>query len=82
MGRLRAAVVAGCFVAFMLAAPSARAAFPGWRFTPATEHCTPDDVSSTLFQLLGINPQQELQTASGRPIQLFREGRVVEKLLA
>jgi uncharacterized protein (DUF1501 family) len=49
---------------------------------PATEACTPDDVSATLFRCLGIDPHTELQTSSGRPIQLFREGKVVEKLLA
>jgi hypothetical protein len=49
---------------------------------PATEACTPDDVSATLFHCLGINPQQELMTSTGRPIQLFREGKVITKLLA
>lgn len=49
---------------------------------PATEPCTPDDVSATIFHTLGINPHHELMTPTGRPIQLFREGRVVEKLLA
>ena len=49
---------------------------------PATEACTPDDVSATLFQCLGIDPHMELQTSTGRPVQLFREGRVIEKLLA
>jgi uncharacterized protein (DUF1501 family) len=49
---------------------------------PASEACTPDDVSSTIVHALGINPQQELMTPTGRPIQLFREGRIVEKLLA
>ncbi|MCE9534305.1 MAG: DUF1501 domain-containing protein [Planctomycetes bacterium] len=49
---------------------------------PATDPCTPDDLSSTLFQLLGVNPHQELQTPTGRPVQLFREGKVIEKLLA
>ncbi len=49
---------------------------------PATEPCTPDDVSSTIFHSLGIDPHTELQTSSGRPIQLFREGKVIEKLLA
>lgn len=49
---------------------------------PATEPCTPDDLSATIFHCLGIDPHRELTTASGRPIQLFREGRVVEKLLA
>jgi hypothetical protein len=49
---------------------------------PTTEPCTPDDVSSTIFHCLGIDPHTELQTSTGRPIQLFREGHVVEKLLA
>jgi uncharacterized protein (DUF1501 family) len=49
---------------------------------PATDSCTPDDVAATLFQRLGIDPHQELTTPTGRPVQLFREGRVIEKLLA
>jgi uncharacterized protein (DUF1501 family) len=49
---------------------------------PATEPCTPDDVASTIFGQLGISHQHELMTQTGRPMQLFREGRVVEKLLA
>ncbi len=49
---------------------------------PATDPCTPDDLAATIFHRLGIDPYQELMTASGRPMQLFREGRVVEKLLA
>jgi hypothetical protein len=48
---------------------------------PASEACTPDDVSATIFHCLGIDPHKELQTPTGRPIQLFREGKVVEKLL-
>jgi hypothetical protein len=49
---------------------------------PATDPCTPDDVAATLFHCLGIDPHTELTTSTGRPIQLFREGRVIEKLLA
>jgi hypothetical protein len=49
---------------------------------PATEPCTPDDISATLFHCLGIDPHTELMTPTGRPVQLFREGRVIEKLLA
>jgi hypothetical protein len=49
---------------------------------PATDPCTPDDVSATLFQLLGIDPHTELMTPTGRPIQLFREGKVINGLLA
>jgi hypothetical protein len=49
---------------------------------PATEPCTPDDVSATIFHCLGIDPHTELTTSTGRPIQLFREGRVIQKVLA
>ncbi|MCI0463460.1 MAG: DUF1501 domain-containing protein [Gemmataceae bacterium] len=49
---------------------------------PSTEPCTPDDVASTLFHNLGIDPHQELQTPTGRPVQLFREGRVINRVLA
>ena len=48
---------------------------------PATDPCTPDDVASTVFQQLGIDPHQELQTPTGRPVQLFREGRVIPRLI-
>jgi hypothetical protein len=48
---------------------------------PATEPCTPDDVCSTIFNQLGIDPHQELQTPTGRPVQLFREGRVIPRLV-
>lgn len=48
---------------------------------PAVDPVTPDDIASTIFQQLGIDPKQELMTSTGRPIQLFREGRIVEKLL-
>jgi uncharacterized protein (DUF1501 family) len=48
---------------------------------PATEPCTPDDVCSTIFTQLGIDPHTELQTSTGRPIQLFREGRAIPRLI-
>jgi uncharacterized protein (DUF1501 family) len=49
---------------------------------PHNEPCTPDDVAATIFQQLGLNPHQELATNSGRKIQLFREGKVISKVLA
>jgi hypothetical protein len=49
---------------------------------PATEPCTPDDVSATLFHCLGIDPHLELMTPTGRPVQLFREGKVIDRVLA
>jgi hypothetical protein len=48
---------------------------------PATDPVTPDDVSATIFSRLGIDPYTELQSPTGRPIQLYREGKVVEKLI-
>jgi hypothetical protein len=54
----------------------------GQGMAPATEPCTPDDVSATIMHCLGIDPHQELKTGTGRPIQLFREGTVIAKLLA
>jgi hypothetical protein len=49
---------------------------------PATDPCTPDDIGSTIFHNLGIEAGTELQTPTGRPMQLFREGKVVEKIVA
>jgi hypothetical protein len=48
---------------------------------PATEPCTPDDVAATIFHQLGISAHQELQTPTGRPMQLFRDGRVLQSLI-
>ncbi len=47
---------------------------------PETDHCSPDDVSATLFQQLGLDPHLELQTSTGRPIQLFRESKPIAAL--
>jgi uncharacterized protein (DUF1501 family) len=48
---------------------------------PALDPCTPDDIAATMFQCMGIDPQHELMTPTGRPIQLFREGRVIDRIL-
>ena len=34
---------------------------------PASDACTPDDVSATLFHCLGVDPHQELTTAADGP---------------
>jgi hypothetical protein len=49
---------------------------------PATDPVTPDDIGATVFTQLGVRHVTELQTPTGRPVQLFREGKVVEKLIA
>jgi hypothetical protein len=48
---------------------------------PATDPCTPDDLAATIFHNLGIDPLTELQTPTGRPIQLFRDGKIVQRIL-
>jgi uncharacterized protein (DUF1501 family) len=49
---------------------------------PSVDPVTPDDLAATIFKQLGVNPDTELQTPTGRPVQLFREGKVVEKMIA
>ena len=49
---------------------------------PNVDPCTPDDLGATIFHQLGLPHTTELQSPTGRPIQLFREGKVVEKLIA
>jgi len=48
---------------------------------PASDPCSPDDVSATIFRALGIAPNHAVQTTTGRPIAIFRDGNVIEKLL-
>lgn len=48
---------------------------------PATDAVVPDDISATIFHQLGLAPTTELQSPTGRPIAMFREGKVVDKLI-
>jgi len=49
---------------------------------PAADAVTPDDIGATIFGQLGIPHTTEMQTPTGRPVQLFREGKVIEKIIA
>lgn len=49
---------------------------------PDAAPCSPDDVSATIFQALGISPRHEVTTPSGRPVAIFREGEVLKQLLS
>jgi hypothetical protein len=53
----------------------------GQGMAPATAPCSPDDVSATIFQQLGIGPRHQVKTISGRPVAIFREGKVIEPLV-
>jgi hypothetical protein len=47
---------------------------------PDADPCSPDDLSATIFHQLGVNPDHELTTASGRPVAIFREAKVIDQL--
>ncbi len=49
--------------------------------TPARDPVRPDDLSATMFRLLGIDSAAEIRDRSGRPL-LASEGRPVEGILA
>jgi hypothetical protein len=49
---------------------------------PTEDPCSPDDLGSTIFHCLGIEPSHEITTGAGRPIMTFRQGKVLEGLLA
>jgi len=49
---------------------------------PNLDPCTPDDIGATIFSQLGFKPDLELQTPTGRPMQIFREGKIIEKVLS
>jgi uncharacterized protein (DUF1501 family) len=43
---------------------------------------TPDDLAASIYHALGIDPQLEYYTRTGRPVRLVPEGRVIEELFA
>ena len=47
----------------------------GW--APARDACSPDDLAATLFDRLGFGPRHEVGTPGGRPVPIFREGKVL-----
>jgi uncharacterized protein (DUF1501 family) len=48
---------------------------------PASGAVLPDDLSATLFALLGIDPQTEMRDGLGRPFPISR-GRVIHEIIA
>jgi hypothetical protein len=53
----------------------------GQGMAPAAAPCSPDDVSATIFEHLGIGPDHQVMTTTGRPVAIFREGKVIGPLL-
>jgi hypothetical protein len=42
--------------------------------------CTPEDVAASALRALGIDHHKEYHTATGRPVQIVRDGRVIRGL--
>jgi Protein of unknown function (DUF1501) len=49
---------------------------------PANDLISPSDVAASFYHNLGIDPKQEFQTETGRPITLVRDGNVIPQLFA
>jgi hypothetical protein len=52
----------------------------GQGMAPNQDPCAPDDVSATIFGHLGFGPRHEVRTVAGRPMALFRAGKVIGPL--
>ena len=48
---------------------------------PKDQAITPDDVASTFYTALGINPHKEYNTPSGRPVMVVRNGTPIKELI-
>ena len=49
---------------------------------PKDNAITPDDIAATFYTALGIDPQKEYKTPSGRPVMITRYGTAIKELLA
>jgi hypothetical protein len=48
---------------------------------PETPVIGPEDLSATMFSLMGINPEDEFYTPEGRPVKIANNGKVIRELL-
>ena len=49
--------------------------------SPLDQPVTPRDLAATIYTLLGLDPQQILNTPDGRPIPLTQDGQPIAQLL-
>lgn len=47
---------------------------------PTERPVSPADVAHSIYKLLGLDPDKELPTTSGRPVQIVRDGRFIREL--
>ena len=48
---------------------------------PASDPHGPEDLSATLFTVLGVDPKEEFYTPEGRPVAVANGGRVMRELM-
>ena len=48
---------------------------------PTDRPISPADLVHTIYRALGIDPRQELRTADGRPVQINRDGNMINELM-
>ena len=48
---------------------------------PAADPVGPEDLSATMYSLLGIDGKEEFYTPEGRPVKIVNDGRVLTELL-
>ena len=41
----------------------------------------PEDLSATMYRLMGIDPEEEFYTPEGRPVKIANSGRIINELL-
>jgi hypothetical protein len=51
-----------------------------WAEEPADGATTPEDLAATMYSVMGINPNEEILTAEGRPMPITNKGRVIREL--
>lgn len=49
--------------------------------SPKDDPVTPSDLARTIYTILGVDPDHELRTADGRPVQVNQGGTLIRKLV-
>jgi hypothetical protein len=49
--------------------------------SPADNPVTPADLARTIYSLLGVDPDRELYTSDGRPVQINQGGKLIRELI-
>ena len=49
--------------------------------SPVDHPVTPADLARTVYTLLGVDPNRELRTSDGRPVQINQSGKLIRELI-